>query len=207
MQAAFALVRCMRALVPTSVPPRSLTRCGPIANPNSSSAASTCAGEAPSRSRLLGLSKIAVEHHPIPDETESYETWHRNSLEQLCDLKLQIPSLRARSRPSARFTEELCHIPAGLKKCRPRTRPGCRVARPSSVTERVEVFVAISRSGVKDGIKRGQNLLLQIHILEHGFDCDVGVRCGSKGVAAGDSRRSRSSAVLRPMLPRWTRDS
>ncbi len=71
-----------------------------------------------------------------------------------------------------------------------------------SSMSRVEVLVARIAPGLRLGVERGENLLLDRHVLEHRLDHEVGMREAVIGQLASISARrwSNSSGEKRPFL-------
>ena len=83
---------------------------------------------------------------------------------------------------------------AGLKKCRPITSSGRLVTAAISSMSRVEVLVAKDRAGFADRlVQPGEDLLLQVHVLEHRLDDDIGVLA----TVASRVQRTRSGSAMR----------
>ena len=63
----------------------------------------------------------------------------------------------------------------GLKKWKPTTRSGCCRFSAIAVTDSEEVLVSSTQVSDDDGLDLGEDLLLDLEVLEDGLDHDVGV--------------------------------
>ena len=76
----------------------------------------------------------------------------------------------------------------GLKKWKPTRRSGCSRSSAMAVTDSEEVLVARMHSGGNDRLHLLEDLLLDVELLEHRLDDEVGVGEGFLGHRPGDQR-------------------
>ena len=85
---------------------------------------------------------------------------------------------------------------AGLKKCRPTTSCGrCGHLAIASMSS-VDVLRREDAAGLGDGIELAKDVLLQIEILEDGFDDQIG-----RGHAVVGQRRGDAAEAFAGLLP------
>ena len=92
---------------------------------------------------------------------------------------------------------------AGEKKCRPMTSSGRFTEAAISSMSSVEVLVASIAPGFATRVELGEDLLLQLHALEHGFDDRRRWRPGRRTRSVpliNARRRAFSAASMRPRL-------
>ena len=87
---------------------------------------------------------------------------------------------------SARMISSSGRIATGLKKWNPTTRSGCSRPDAISVIDNDDVLVARTASGLDVLLDLGEDLLLDLDLLEHGLDHEVGVGERVLGQRAGD---------------------
>ena len=161
----------------------------PIAMPKSVSARSTCSGRGAFLDEELRLVHVG-EHHPVADEPGAVANDHRHFAEPLGKRHDRGQYFRRWS-AAPRTTSTSRMTCAGLKKCIPTTLAGREVAAAIASMSSVEVLVASTASGFRGTVDVAEDLLLELHALEHRFDDDVGLR----HAVVAERRRDRGDAL------------
>ena len=178
-----------------STPARSAIWNGPIGMPNSTWTRSICSGVAPSSSSLFastwrGISmRLPMKPWQTPATTATFLIF----LASCIAVTSTSGAVFAPRTTSSSFITL-----AGEKKCRPSTSCGREVDGRDLVDVEIGGVGGEDRARLGDLVELAENLLLDVHILEHRLDDQV---------AIGEVVEARASASAAPSRPRPARRS